>query len=88
MAKSKKASRPAVKFVSFEALGNREIKVGINSKNRTLGAFIKANIPPAWNMEQFALRVNDRQVEMDYVLNDGDRISAAPNVAGGQPKLR
>jgi molybdopterin converting factor small subunit len=84
MAKKAKRSVKASKFVSFEALGNREIKVALNSKNRTLAAFIKANIPPAWNMDQFALRVNDRQVEMDYVLNDGDRISAAPNVAGGK----
>lgn len=84
MAKKKAKAKAAAKFVSFEALGNREIRVALTAKNRTLGAFIKANIPPAWNMDQFALRVNDRQVENDYVLNDGDRISAAPNVAGGR----
>jgi molybdopterin converting factor small subunit len=83
---SKKKAKAASKFVSFQALGNQEVQVGINSKNRTLGAFIKQNIPPSWNLSNFALRVNDRSVEMDYVLNNGDRISAAPNVAGGQPK--
>jgi molybdopterin converting factor small subunit len=79
----KKAAKPTAKYATFEALGNKEVKVLLTAKNRTLAAFIKANIPPTWNMDQFALRVNDRQVEMDYVLNNGDRISAAPNVAGG-----
>jgi molybdopterin converting factor small subunit len=83
---SKKKSKAATKFVSFQALGNTEVRVALNSKNRTLGQFIKQNIPPAWNLQNFALRVNDRTVAMDYTLNDGDRISAAPNVAGGERK--
>lgn len=78
------AAKKKAKFVSFEALGNKEVRIGLTAKNRTLAAFIRANIPPTWNMDQFALRVNDRAVEMDYVLNNGDRISAAPNVAGGR----
>jgi molybdopterin converting factor small subunit len=81
---SKKKAAPAKKFVTFQALGNQEVKVPLTAKNRTLGAFIKQNIPPAWNLDNFAMRVNDRKAENDYVLNDGDYISAAPNVAGGQ----
>jgi molybdopterin converting factor small subunit len=86
MAAKKKAAKRkpvVIKEVSFQAFGNQEIRVALNAKNRTLGGFIKQNVPPAWNLDQFALRVNDREVGMDYMLNDGDSISAAPNVAGG-----
>lgn len=86
MASKKKSKASEKKFVSFQALGNQEVRVALNSKNRTLGAFIRQNIPPAWNLQNFALRVNNRTVAQDYVLNDGDQISAAPNVAGGDKR--
>lgn len=88
MAAKKKATRKAVKaaqrFVSFNAFGNQEIRVALTAKNDTLGKFIKQNIPPAWNLDQMALYVNDKAAGNDYRLNDGDEISAAPNVAGGR----
>ena len=89
MAKPKKPARKAAvkaapKIVTFQAFGNSEIEVVLTAGNRTLKAFMKQNIPPAWNLDQFALRVNDREVNDEFVLNDGDRISAAPNVAGGK----
>lgn len=85
MASKKKApkAKAATRFVSFTAFGNQEIRVALNAKNDTLGKFIKQNIPPAWNLDQMALYVNDKPADNDYRLNNGDSISAAPNVAGG-----
>lgn len=80
MAAKKKAAQ---RFATFQAFGNQQIRVVLTAKNDTLGKFIKQNIPPAWNMDQMALYVNDKPAEMDYRLNNGDTISAAPNVAGG-----
>lgn len=82
--KAKKAPAPAKRQVTFEVFGNSTITVGLNAKNDTLGKFISQNVPKQWNMEAFGLYVNDKQVDMDYRLNNGDQISAAPNVAGGR----
>lgn len=87
MAKKKasaKKAKAATAYASFQAFGNMTQRVALNSKNRTLGAFLKQNVPPTWNLSTMGLYVNDRPAKNDYFLNDGDKISAAPNVAGGQ----
>lgn len=82
-AKKKAAAKAKARFATFQAFGNQQIRVALTAKNDTLGKFIKQNIPPAWNMDQMALYVNDKPAEADYRLNNEDTISAAPNVAGG-----
>ena len=85
MAKAKRLAvkkRAPQKYVTMLALGNSELRIALK-KGVTLGKFIAGNIPKQWNLDNFALRVNDREVNNVYVLNDGDRITAAPNVAGG-----
>lgn len=82
--KKKAAPKKQQRTASFTAFGNHTIRVALTAKNDTLGKFIKQNIPPAWNLDQVAMYVNDRAADMEFRLNDGDKVSMAPNVAGGQ----
>lgn len=83
VAKKKPARKAAQRFAEFTAFGNQTVRIALTAKNDTLAKFTKQNIPPAWNMDQMALYVNDKPADGDYRLNNGDVVSAAPNVAGG-----
>ena len=84
--KARKAAapkRPAGILVRMQVFGNSSID--FKAKRGTLlGTFIKSNVPKGVDLSKFELRVDGRARANDYILNEGDEVQLAPNVAGGQ----
>ncbi len=84
MARRRVKAKAEATYVTLIALGNQAIQVRLTASNRKLGVFLRKNIPADWNLDQFEVRVNDRKVENDFILNAQDQVTFAPNVAGGR----
>lgn len=83
-----KAKKKAVKkaapgtMVRFQVFGNSPIEFR-TKRGTLLGSFLKTHVPKGVDLKQFELRVDGKVRAEDYILNEGDEITLAPHVAGG-----